>query len=49
MVVGVVAGSGSAPASEAAVVRSEWGNPAHRVRRGLTPGPGAWRASGLPR
>jgi hypothetical protein len=28
--------------------RSEWANPARRVRRPLHPGPGAWRASGFP-
>jgi hypothetical protein len=43
-------GSGS-PAPERP--RSEWGSPARKVRttpgRSLDHGPGAWRASGLPR
>jgi hypothetical protein len=29
--------------------RSEWANPARALRRPLPHGPGAWRASGLPR
>jgi hypothetical protein len=29
--------------------RSEWANPARRMRRELPHGLGAWRASGLPR
>lgn len=29
--------------------RSVWGDPAHRLRAPLRPGPGAWRASALPR
>ncbi|SFB76138.1 Acyl-CoA carboxylase epsilon subunit [Nocardioides terrae] len=29
--------------------RSEWANPARRVRGDLARGAGAWRASGLPR
>lgn len=28
---------------------SQWASPARRVRRPLTPGPGAWRASAWPR
>jgi hypothetical protein len=28
--------------------RPAWSHPARSVRRSLTPGPGAWRASGLP-
>lgn len=28
--------------------RSLWSDPAARLRRPLHPGPGAWRASGLP-
>jgi hypothetical protein len=30
-------------------VRDRWSDPAARMRRPLTPGPGAWRASALPR
>lgn len=29
--------------------RTLWGSPARRVRPPLRPGPGAWRASSLPR
>lgn len=29
--------------------RSLWGEPAARLRTPIQPGPGAWRASGLPR
>lgn len=29
--------------------RSVWGDPATRLRTRLEPGPGAWRASALPR
>jgi len=29
--------------------RSVWGDPARRLRTRLQPGPGAWRASALPR
>ncbi len=29
--------------------RSAWADPAHRLRAPLRPGPGAWRASALPR
>ena len=29
--------------------RSAWGDPAARLRTRLDPGPGAWRASALPR
>ncbi|WP_439661689.1 acyl-CoA carboxylase subunit epsilon [Lentzea sp. HUAS TT2] len=45
----VIAGLASAaPAQEQPKRRSEWANPARRVRRPLQHGPGAWRASGLP-
>ncbi|HWO58704.1 MAG TPA: acyl-CoA carboxylase subunit epsilon [Umezawaea sp.] len=47
VVVSAVA-SGAAAGGEAVAGRSEWGNPAHRVRSGLVPGPGAWRMSGRP-
>ncbi|WP_051217989.1 acyl-CoA carboxylase subunit epsilon [Nocardioides insulae] len=35
-------------APEAPKRRSLWASPGHRVRVPLHPGPGAWRASGLP-
>lgn len=45
----VIAGLASAaPAEDKPAQRSEWANPARRVRRPLQHGPGAWRASGLP-
>lgn len=45
----VIAGLASAtPAEDEPAVRSEWANPARRVRRPLQHGPGAWRASGFP-
>jgi hypothetical protein len=45
----VIAGLASAaPADDKPAVRSEWANPARRVRRPLQHGPGAWRASGFP-
>ena len=39
-------GGGEAPAPRP---RSQWSHPERRVRRPLPHGPGAWRASGLPR
>ena len=45
--VAVVVARASAPAPVAAPVRSLWGRPV--LRTPLSPGPGAWRASGLPR
>lgn len=33
----------------AAKPRSLWARPSRRIRPPLTPGPGAWRASALPR
>jgi Acyl-CoA carboxylase epsilon subunit len=44
----IIAGLAAAgPAEEPKPARrSEWANPARRVRRPLQPGPGAWRASG---
>lgn len=40
----------SAAAGEAPAPRvSAWRDPAHRMRRPLPHGPGAWRASALPR
>jgi hypothetical protein len=45
----VIAGLAAAtPAEDEPARRSEWANPARRVRRPLHPGPGAWRASGFP-
>ena len=45
----VIAGLASAaPVEEKPTQRSEWANPARRVRRPLQHGPGAWRASGFP-
>ncbi|MDX8051913.1 acyl-CoA carboxylase subunit epsilon [Lentzea sp. BCCO 10_0798] len=44
----VIAGLASAaPAEDEPKQRSEWANPARRVRRPLQHGPGAWRASGF--
>ncbi|MEU7478888.1 acyl-CoA carboxylase subunit epsilon [Lentzea sp. NPDC042327] len=45
VVAGLAAGG---PVEDAPAPRSEWANPARRVRRPLQHGPGAWRASGLP-
>ncbi|GGU64872.1 acyl-CoA carboxylase subunit epsilon [Lentzea flava] len=46
----VIAGlAAAAPSSEdKPAARSEWANPARRMRRPLQHGPGAWRASGFP-
>lgn len=45
----VVAAAAAAPAAPPAPARrSLWANPSTRLRRPLRPGPGAWRASGLP-
>ncbi|MFS8096540.1 acyl-CoA carboxylase subunit epsilon [Lentzea alba] len=45
----VIAGlAAAAPVEDKPGQRSEWANPARRVRRPLQPGPGAWRASGFP-
>lgn len=44
-----VLGSVSAPAAPAKRTPSAWSDPARAVRRALPHGPGAWRASGLPR
>nr|WP_218849176.1 acyl-CoA carboxylase epsilon subunit [Nocardioides perillae] len=47
-IVAVVAalGGGEAPAPRRT---PEWSRPARGLRQPLTPGPGAWRASALPR
>lgn len=45
----VVAAAASQPEPEAPAPRSAWADPAHRLRAPLRPGPGAWRASALPR
>ena len=45
----VIAGLASAAGAEdKPAQRSEWANPARRVRRPLQHGPGAWRASAFP-
>ncbi|HET7174327.1 MAG TPA: acyl-CoA carboxylase subunit epsilon [Nocardioidaceae bacterium] len=46
--VGVIAGLRTT-ARPAPRPRSPWSAPARRVRPRLAPGPGAWRASALPR
>ena len=46
--IAVVAARGGGE-EEPAPPRSLWGAPAAAHRRPLTPGPGAWRASALPR
>ena len=43
----VTARTSAVAAASAPAVRSLWGAPV--LRSPLTPGPGAWRASGLPR
>lgn len=45
----VIAAAASQPAPEPPAPRSAWADPAHRLRTPLRPGPGAWRASALPR
>ncbi len=45
----VLAAAASQPEPEPTAPRSAWGDPAHRLRVPLRPGPGAWRASALPR
>ncbi|HVV13165.1 acyl-CoA carboxylase subunit epsilon [Amycolatopsis sp.] len=46
----VLAAAASAPAAATAPLRrSEWANRARTLRQPLQHGPGAWRASGLPR
>jgi hypothetical protein len=45
----VVLASAGAPAPAAPRPRSAWADPARRLHAPLPPGPGAWRASGLPR
>jgi len=44
-----VLGAVQAPSSPEQQPRSVWADPARGVRRPLPHGPGAWRASGLPR
>jgi hypothetical protein len=44
----LLAAASSAPAA-GPVQRDRWSDPARRMRRPLCPGPGAWRASALPR
>jgi hypothetical protein len=38
----------SATATTVERPRSTWSDPAHRLRRPVPPGPGAWRRSALP-
>lgn len=45
----VVLASTSAPAAPRPPSHSAWNDPAARLRRPLTAGPGAWRASAWPR
>ena len=45
--VAVLTARATAPAAAAPAVRPLWGRPV--LRFPLSPGPGAWRASGLPR
>jgi len=45
-VLAAASGGGKAPAPRRP---SEWSRPARRLRTPHHPGPGAWRASGLPR
>jgi hypothetical protein len=41
-------GGPDAAAAPSAPLNGRWADPASSVRRRLDPGPGAWRASGLP-
>jgi hypothetical protein len=45
----VVAALGTGTGTAAAPPRSQWRNRARNIRPAIGPGPGAWRASGLPR
>ena len=45
----LAARAGGASASADGSPRSQWNERSRLVRRPLTPGPGAWRASALPR
>lgn len=45
----VLLAAASAPPPPAPRSRDRWSDPAARMRRPLTPGPGAWWASALPR
>ncbi|MQA61709.1 MAG: acyl-CoA carboxylase subunit epsilon [Actinophytocola sp.] len=47
VVAGLASSAGDGPSPEPR--RSPWADPAARLRRPLQHGPGAWRASGLPR
>ena len=42
-------GTGTGTGTAAAPPRSQWRNRARNIRPAIGPGPGAWRASGLPR
>jgi acyl-CoA carboxylase epsilon subunit len=41
--------AGARPAAAPARTASTWADRSRLLRRGASPGPGAWRASGLPR
>ncbi|WP_020498488.1 acyl-CoA carboxylase epsilon subunit [Sciscionella marina] len=45
----LAAAGASNPAGEAKQRRSRWADRAALLRKPLHPGPGAWRASGMPR
>ncbi|WP_051898593.1 acyl-CoA carboxylase subunit epsilon [Sciscionella sediminilitoris] len=45
----LAAAGGSKPTGEPKQRRSRWADRAALLRRPLHPGPGAWRASGMPR
>jgi acyl-CoA carboxylase epsilon subunit len=45
----VLSAAAAAPEDPAPKPRSQWASRERAVRRPLTPGPGAWRASALPR
>jgi hypothetical protein len=45
----VLAAAAAVPAGPAPAARDRWSDPAARLRTPLHPGPGAWRASTLPR
>lgn len=45
----VLAAAAAAPAAPAPVRRSAWTDPSARMRRPLSPGPGAWQTSGWAR
>ncbi|GAA5128095.1 acyl-CoA carboxylase subunit epsilon [Haloechinothrix salitolerans] len=48
-VIAAAASRGGGDANGTSKRRSLWGDPAARLRTPIQPGPGAWRASSLPR